>query len=205
MVLSVESTLSSHDRPTLRIRDWVLWLVFAAWLSGAAYAFWFFELRLQRPFVSPAHGTLFDSGSDARVAEDWFRRSFPGLAQPAAGAHATVVHVYDAQCPCNRFTDPHLATIRSVYQQRQVRFVRVERSGPIGAGAPRWIEATPAALVFDGRGKLIYFGPYSDTAACGTSNGLVERVLDQVLSGKSPRPGLVLSGGCFCATQSRKI
>jgi hypothetical protein len=186
-------------RRATKIEDRILWLVVAAWLVGAAYAVWFFELRYQRPFVSPAHATLFESGAEAPAAEDWFRRSFAGPNTQDNMSGATVVHVYDANCPCNRFTDPHLAQIQASYQQRHVHFIRVERSSPAGAGSPRWIEATPAALVFDAHGKLMYFGPYSDKAACGTSNGLVERVLDQLLSGQRPQPQLVISGGCFCA------
>jgi hypothetical protein len=186
-------------RRATKIADRILWLVVAVWLVGAAYAVWFFELRYQRPFVSPAHATLFESGAEAPAAEDWFRRSLAGPNIQDDLTDATVVHVYDANCPCNRFTDRHLAQIQAAYQQRHVRFVRVERSSPAGAGSPRWIEATPAALVFDAHGKLIYFGPYSDKDACGTSNGLVERVLDQLLSGQRPQPHLVISGGCFCA------
>jgi hypothetical protein len=64
-------------RPT-EIEDGILWFVVAAWLVGAAYAVWFFELRYQRLFVSPAHATLFESGAAAPAAEDWFRRSLAG-------------------------------------------------------------------------------------------------------------------------------
>jgi Zn-dependent protease with chaperone function len=136
------------QRPS-NIKDRILWLVVAVWLVGAAYATWFFELRFQRQFVSAARATLFESGSEAPAAEVWFRRRIAGAASRANSPGATVVHVYDANCPCNRFTEPHLARIETSYQRRRVRFVRVERSSPIGAVSPRWIEATPAALVFD--------------------------------------------------------
>lgn len=196
------SAARGNVRRALKSKDTILWLVLATWLVGAAYAVWFFELRYQRLFVSPAHATLFESGAEAPSAEDWFRRSLGGPNIQGGMAGATVVHVYDANCPCNRFTEPHLAQIQAAYQQQHVKFVRVERSSSAGAGSPRWIEATPAALVFDAQGKLVYFGPYSDRAACGTSNGLVERVLDQLLAGQRPHPQLVISGGCFCARRS---
>jgi hypothetical protein len=189
----------------LNIKNAILWSVVTAWLVGAGYAMWFFELRFERPFVSPAHATLFESGSEAPAAEDWFRHRVVGTTTQPLAPDATVVHVYDASCPCNRFTEPHLAKIEATYQRRHVRFVRIERSSPQGAGSPQWIEASPAALVFDSRGRLVYFGPYSESASCGTSNGLVERVLDQVLSGRSPAPQLVISGGCFCAHTPRKV
>ncbi len=36
--------------------------------------------------------------------------------------------------------------------------------------------------MFDAAGKLVYFGPYSDSARCGVAGGLVERVLDRMLA-----------------------
>jgi hypothetical protein len=131
-----------------------------------------------------------------------------------------VVHVYSADCPCNRFTQPHLARIISGYQHRGVSFVAAVH-GPATAVASNlassarltgiqqvelrggsdlaWIEATPAALVFDATGRLVYFGPYSDSARCGESGGLVERVLDRMLGGQTPQPRPFYGGGCFCS------
>lgn len=188
----------------LNIDHRILWLVVIVWLAMAAYGAWYFELRFERPFVSTARATLFESGAATPEAEEWFRHRFVVPADDAAPM-ATVVHVYDAGCSCNRFTDPHLRQIQATYSPRHVRVIRIDRNSPIGAAIPDWIEATPAALVFDANGRLLYFGPYSDTAACGTANGLVERVLNQVLSGKSPRPQLVISGGCFCAHKPRQL
>jgi hypothetical protein len=61
-----------------------------------------------------------------------------------------------------------------------------------------WIDATPAALVYDGAGKLIYFGPYSDAARCSPAAGLIEGVLDRALRGEAQHPQRYLGGGCFC-------
>lgn len=201
MPFSTESELPRASA----VKTWVLWSVLAVWLVGSAGAFWYFELRHERAFVSAAHATLFESGRGAPEAEQWFARSIAGRPLTEGAAVATVVHVFDARCPCNRFTEPHLSRIESRYGNHDVRFVRVAMGSAVGRNAPRWIESTPAALVFDGAGKLVYFGPYSDAAACGTTNGLVERVLDQVLSGRSPQPQLVISGGCFCTRQPDEL
>jgi hypothetical protein len=198
------------------------WAVVSVWLAGTAYTFWSFEFKQQRSFES-AHTVLFDSGTRARSAEAWFR----ALVVPRLGSDgarvATVVHVYSANCPCNRFTHPHLARIVSGYQHRGVSFVAavlgpvtapaggwVPSAVPIGlqqvelrgAGDLAWIEATPAALVFDAAGRLVYFGPYSDSARCGDSGGLVERVLDRMLGGQIPHPQPFYGGGCFCSGKS---
>jgi Domain of unknown function (DUF6436) len=174
-------------------RDAYAWAVAGVWLAGMVFAFWAFELKHQRSFES-ARTVLFDSGSRARSAEVWFSAAVAPQLAKTAGHVATVVHVYAGECPCNRFTNPHLARIVAGYQHRGVNFVRVAR----GSIDLAWIEATPAALVFDAAGKLVYFGPYSDSARCGESGGLVEKVLDRVLGGQTPRPQPFYGGGCFC-------
>lgn len=191
------------------------WAVVCVWLAGMAYAFWTFELKHQRSFETP-RTVLFDSGARASSAEAWFRAAVaPSLPNSGAPAVATVVHVYSPGCPCNRYTHPHLARIIARYQAKGVEFVAAARAadsaaGPDGlrqvaltrGGELSWIEATPAALVFDARGKLVYFGPYSDSGRCGASGGLVERVLDRMLGGQSPRPQPFYGGGCFCGAEN---
>jgi hypothetical protein len=195
------------------------WAVVSVWLTGTAYAFWSFEFKQQRSFES-ARTVLFDSGARARSAELWFREAVAPQLGGADSRVATVVHVYSADCPCNRFTQPHLARIISGYRHRGVGFVAAVHgpataaagslASPVGlAGIQQvelrggsdlaWIESTPAALVFDAAGRLVYFGPYSDSARCGESGGLVERVLDRMLGGQTPRPQPFYGGGCFCS------
>jgi hypothetical protein len=211
-----------HGRITKRSA--YAWAVVSIWLTGTAYAFWSFEFKQQRSFES-ARTVLFDSAARARSAELWFRESVAPQLAGADARVATVVHVYSADCPCNRFTQPHLARIISGYRHRGVSFVAAVH-GPATAvgrslsssarltgiqqvelrdgGDLAWIESTPAALVFDAAGRLVYFGPYSDSARCGESGGLVERVLDRMLGGQTPRPQPFYGGGCFCSG-ARKV
>jgi hypothetical protein len=195
------------------------WAVVSIWLTGTAYAFWSFEFKQQRSFES-ARTVLFDSAARARSAELWFREAVAPQLGGADARVATVVHVYSADCPCNRFTHPHLARIISGYQHRGVSFVAalqgpaiavgsrvassagltgIQQVGLRGGSDLAWIESTPAALVFDAAGRLVYFGPYSDSARCGESAGLVERVLDRMLGGQTPHPQPFYGGGCFCS------
>ena len=194
------------------------WVVVSVWLASAGYALWSFELGQQRSFESP-RTVLFDSGNRARSAEAWFRVSIAPLTNGGAPAAATVVHVYTAGCICNRFTHPHLARIVTRYRSAGVYFFAAMRAG-VNGGVPvdtvpqalprialptgdelSWIDATPAALVYDAQGRLVYFGPYSDSARCGESGGLVERVLDRVLLGHTPRLQPFYGGGCFCGAK----
>src|ERR1700722_217926 len=98
------------------------WAVVSIWLTGTAYAFWSFEFKQQRSFES-ARTVLFDSAARARSAEVWFREAVAPQLGGADARVATVVHVYSGDCPCNRFTHPHLARIISGYQYRGVSFV----------------------------------------------------------------------------------
>ena len=149
-----------------------------------------FQLRDQRPF-EVARTARFDPQTRAAGAEAWLRDHSGSV---IANTRATVVHLFTAECPCNRFTDPHRADIAARYAPQGVRFLTAAASEL----DLDWIDATPAALVYDASGRLVYFGPYSDAARCAQSGGLVEKVLDRVLTGDTPQLQAFYGGGCFC-------
>ena len=132
---------------------------------------------------------FFDARRAAPAAEAWLRtRALPGAAL------ATVVHVAPDGCSCNPAVSRHLERIEAEYAARRVTFIRAR---------PEWVAATPAALVFDSGGRLVYFGPYSEAADCGATRGFVERALDALLAGQpatAPRP---LGVGCYCVAATR--
>ena len=187
------------------------WVVVTLWLASAALGFWFFQLRDQRPFESEA-AVVFNAGARADSAQSWYRAALlPSMGSTRVAA--TVVYVYRPGCPCNRFTEPHLAGIVRRYRADGVRFVAASRDqSTVHAqhpdGLPQftipgernldWLDSTPAALVYDSTGKLVYFGPYSSAAWCGASGGLVERILDRLLAGQTPRLQPFYASGCFC-------
>ena len=164
------------------------WLVLVAWIVVTAFAFWVFELR--DPGSSTGRrATLLTSEPDVREAEQWFR-TLP--AAPLAPVRATVVHLYRPDCECNSDVQPHLDRIATDYRERGVTLLRASH------GLPRSIIATPAAMVFDSSGRLIYVGPYNDSAWCGVSSGFIERVLDATLAGRAPEPQRIVTRGCYC-------
>ena len=174
------------------------WLVVSVWLMGTAMAFWYFEMGQQRPFEI-LELAQFAPEVRALEAESWFKDEFlRHEATTSPRAAVTVVHVYRSDCACNRFTDPHLAKLQAQYGPSNVRFIRLEASQLRASGRLRWVDATPAALVFDAAGRLVYFGPYSDANWCGAAGGLVERILEKTLNGIPQKLQRVLSRGCFC-------
>jgi len=185
--------------PRARRGTRLAWLVVGAWLASAGVSFWFFELHPLRPFDTAALDAA-DTARIAREAEDWLR-TVPAEGSAGAPYPATVVHVYQPGCDCNRYTDPHAERIQADYAPLGVRFLRVDRTKLAAAAHAHSIAATPAALVFDATGHLVYFGPYSDAAWCGASGGLVERALDRTLHGAQPAFMHVNVRGCFCGGQ----
>jgi hypothetical protein len=189
------------------------WIALAVWLLGAAGAFWFFELRDWRPFSSQGF-RAFEIGRTPEI-DTWFR-SYVGVDAHASGrANLTFVHLYNPDCRCNADTERHLQRLIDHYRSRGVRFVTAltplhanrTAAGPLGLPvvvsserslARAGIDTAPAALIFDAGGRLIYYGPYSDSAWCGSAGGLVEPVLDRALAGRSPTGALPAVRGCFC-------
>jgi hypothetical protein len=171
-----------------RVR-WILPAVVAVWAAGTCGAFWTLALKDRRPLDPAVVAAYFDAGRAAPAAEAWLRARAP--LGPAA---ATVVHVAPEGCSCSPAVNRHLERIEAAYRKRHVAFLRAR---------PDWVAAAPAALVFDAAGRLAYFGPYSDAADCGTSNGFVERALDALLAGRPPSPLRPLGVGCFCVAAAR--
>ena len=115
------------------------------------------------------------------------------------------MHLYTPGCTCDRAARAHLERIEAEYGTRGVRFAAVRAGGPPQTVAPPdWVDAVPAALVFDAHGRLAYYGPYGDSADCtsdGATRRLVEGALDAVLAGHAPAPRPALGVGCWCSAR----
>jgi hypothetical protein len=187
------------------------WLVVFAWLAATAGAFWFFELSDWRAFGGSRART--SPAVDTGLVEEWFRSSvaLPSPQKPIGVI--TVVHLYTPSCRCNRFTEPHLRRLKDAFQGMGVRFMAAAASDAANSPVPLGLEAihsdvtrlraagidsAPSALIFDGNGRLLYFGPYSNSAWCGSAGALVDPVLRRALSGSARFTGVPLARGCFC-------
>lgn len=209
----IDHFLTKHAAPR---RDRVLtlaWIAVGLWLAGTVVALWGFEGKYWRPFANarPGH-PLGEAGQD--LIEDWYRKL--ALAKDPA-ARLTVVHLHNPDCPCNRYTEPHLEHLLEAYRPRGVRFVAAaaaSRAEGNPSTAPRGlplmtrdvdalrgagVDSAPALLIFSAAGRLLYYGPYSDGPFCGARNGLAEGLLDRALAGRSIIQGVPDARGCFCA------
>lgn len=212
---------SASQPPHRRRRAlWASALV-GVWLAGSAFGFWWYSAKDLRSFVATAQlgAQRFDGAAlsaELEAAITTHRDNHAQVADPP-----TVLHFWDPDCPCSRFNQSHVRQLAEHYRAAGVRFLVLDRRtaapldpqrleasfGPdVAAFAGRElvagelaIPASPAAAVFDGTGRLAYFGPYSEGAACLAGNGdFVERTLDKLLAGERPREMNTTAFGCFC-------
>lgn len=211
----------SSTPATPRRRAFWAGMLLGSWLASAALGFWWFSMKDLRSFApQPLLGEqAFDTSAVSGGLEAALRAQFAQQAEPVA-ASATVLHFWDPDCACSRFNEAHVEQITASYAAMGVRFLVVDRraspaQGPdlydaFGQHVERYaaplqpleqlaIPASPAAAVFDREGRLAYFGPYSEGAACLTGNGdFVEQVLDKLLAGERPQQINTAAFGCFC-------
>ncbi|MBV7563253.1 DUF6436 domain-containing protein [Pseudomonas sp. sia0905] len=173
-------------------------LIAAPWLVAMLAAFWWFEARYLRPFDER---TALFSGSELRLPEE--------LAGPG---QIRLVHFWDPACPCNVGNQQHLGELQERYRERGVQFYAVQKPGSQGQlpqalralqpmdglrGSQR-LPASPAVAIWDQRGELAYFGPYSSGFNCTSGNSFIEPLLDALLEGRKVLADNNLASGCFC-------
>ena len=154
-------------------------------LLGAALmwqAFTTFQARYLRPFDNQA--TLFD-GSQLQLPAE--------LAGPGP---IRVVHFWDPACPCNVGNQQHLAELVSQFAEQGVAFHGLLPLGSLPGS--EHLPATPAVAIWDRRGRLAYFGPYSEGAVCNASNSFIEPILKALLDGRQVSASNTLAVGCYC-------
>lgn len=160
-----------------------------------------FQSRYLRTFDNQA--TLFD-GSQLQLPAE--------LAGPGP---IRVVHFWDPACPCNVGNQQHLAELIEHFAAQGVTFHVLQKPGshgqlPANLGAlqpvgdlpgSEYLPASPAVAIWDRKGQLAYFGPYSEGAVCNSSNSFIEPVIQALLQGREVQASNALASGCYCPWQ----
>jgi len=176
--------------------------VFILWLGLTSIGFWWYQFRWYQS-----------------LDEQWFtflggelaQLQLASTADNAVVSRPTVVHFVDPECPCSRFSAPHIKDIEQ--QFTQPRYFRVTAAvaaspgngshvlpeGLAPADIQRLIPASPAVAIWDGSGELAYFGPYSSGSFCGQGNDFVKATLVSLDAGQNPRWVNQEAVGCLCA------
>lgn len=109
----------------------------------------------------------------------------------------TGVHIQAEGCPCNLANNKHVARLDKQFDQ--LSFKTVKLSEEQADLPPHFLPSTPALILFNGEGKLRYFGPYSSGYFCNSANSLVDSILDKVAKNVQRTPFIVSdSMGCYC-------
>lgn len=190
-----------------------IFLVFG-WLITVVFAFWWFELKWFQSFSVPDQ-KVWQQNSEAWFKAEHFVES--GVTLGGADKHITVINIVDPNCPCSRYSIPHIRTLMETFSSEDVQFFLLpgsQKSAWKTDDVFRGIESlglsmqqsflsvismTPAVMVFNQDQQLAYFGPYSEGATCGQGQGYVELVLDSLIStGVNPKWMNTSAIGCFC-------
>ncbi len=161
-------------------------------------AYQWFAARYLRPFDQRA--AVF-SGDQLRLPDE--------LAVPGT---IRLVHFWDPACPCNVANQQHLSELIAHFAPLGVTFHAVQKPGssgrlPASLGALQplaqlpgsdQLPASPAVAIWDKRGQLAYFGPYSEGLTCNSNNSFIEPILEALAAGRSVNASNTLALGCFC-------
>lgn len=155
------------------------------WLAVVCFGFWHYSLRYHYS-----------------VTDYW--ASFDGskVVSIAPTGTMTIVHWVDPDCPCSRFSGPHIKQLQQQFQDVKHQIVNPNATAamlPIGLQRTfHAVPATPAVAVYNEVGELAYFGPYSSGAICGAGKDLVVSVLKQLRHGVNPSWVNQEALGCMC-------
>ncbi|NRA52564.1 MAG: hypothetical protein HRU23_00270 [Gammaproteobacteria bacterium] len=109
----------------------------------------------------------------------------------------TVIHFTAPNCHCTQFGEAHKKAINTSAMSQGFNIVNVQLD-PTDLNTI--IPSTPAVLLVDKLGQLLYFGPYSQGLACSQSNGFIETALNNYKIGLSAKLILSETQGCYCNT-----
>ena len=178
-------------------------LLILCWAAAMLAAYWWYEARYLRSF---SEQTALFYGEQLRLPDE--------LAGPGP---IRLVHFWDPACPCNVGNQQHLAEVIERFAPQGVDFYAVQKPGSSGqlptslsalqalpelTGSAQ-LPASPAVAIWDRRGQLAYFGPYSEGAVCTSSNSFIEPILDALVADRPVSASNTLAVGCFCDWQDQ--
>ena len=162
--------------------------LFAAWVTAMACLFWWLILR-------HTHYVDFSIGNASYNATG---QDFAIIAE----SRPVIMHFMDPDCPCNRFSIPHIAELKSQLGQQvhHLEHVNNQRTDQlaIGTALAKIVPATPAVAIWDTEGELRYFGPYSNGSVCGNGDDMIIYTLEQISDGSDMRWLSQEYVGCVC-------
>jgi hypothetical protein len=206
--------------------------VVVVWFFTVIYAFWYFLMMDSRLFYASEKDQLVEFEKSALNNELQGYLSANGYFSQTQleQNQGYIFHFYNAQCSCDKANQAHVKKLIKKYSQLGFVFlivpkVQAEGGSSIGESEQPWnellneypdnlhmlkqgelqplpIPASPSTAVLNGKGELVYFGPYALGGVCkADDSGLIETVLNNMLAGIKPSHSFVGGFGCFCHWQ----
>jgi len=108
----------------------------------------------------------------------------------------TLINFISPHCQCNQISFEHLTDVKNTASLNNMSVIDIS----LPKNFTGLIPSTPAALVLDENGELIYFGPYSEGLSCGKGEGIIDMVLSNYKKGFNAQLIMANSEGCYCNT-----
>jgi hypothetical protein len=109
-------------------------------------------------------------------------------------ATKTIIHFTSQDCACTSYSTSHKSTINQKAVETGFTIKNIELS----ENNNNLIPSTPAVLVLDETGGLIYLGPYAEGIECSVNSSVVDIVIQNYLKGFNANLIVNDTKGCYC-------
>ena len=172
-------------------------LLVTDWSFSTVYFFWKFQLKNIQSFLPEEMAgniNYFNEDEFSKSAENYYAKMVQNKNQ------YVVFSFIDSDCPCSKFTEKHIIELKNKYGKNNIQFISVYKNKNEFFDK---VPASPSVAVMDKSGRAVYFGPFSDQAACGSTAGFIEPVIENMIRGSESRQMNLLANGCFCRRERR--
>lgn len=106
----------------------------------------------------------------------------------------TIIHFTSDNCACSSYSTDHKNIINRQATDHNFSVMNVELTKQQNSIIP----STPAILILDDKGELVYLGPYAEGLDCSVSNSIVDVVLKNYSRGFNSNLVINNAKGCYC-------
>jgi len=108
--------------------------------------------------------------------------------------HGKLIIIVDENCGCTLRANTHIAQLQTLAQKHNLSVERLANNDALLTVVPN----TPAAVLLNEHGGLVYAGPLSEGIACSTGSGFVELAINNLQAGFNSNLKLSEAKGCYC-------
>lgn len=110
---------------------------------------------------------------------------------------ARLMIIIDKECACTRRSENHIQQLNAYALKQNISVAIIERD----LASAKLVPNTPAAVLLDKQGELVYAGPLSAGLACSASDGFVELAINNLSAGFNSKLSISDTRGCYCVSK----